>query len=100
MYERDTKTGCRETSFLIIHLYSVFWQVGLQAQHLPGVHVRVVGVLECFLQLLQLVGGEYRAVSPLFLLLLPAEHRAAQRRLVKFSCRETVSKGQKTGLWQ
>lgn len=42
------------------HLDSVLRQLRLHGQHLPGVHVRVVGFMEGLLQLLQLVGREHR----------------------------------------
>lgn len=38
------------------HLYPVLRQVGFKGQHLPGVDVGVVGLLEGLLQLLQLEG--------------------------------------------
>lgn len=42
------------------HLYSVLRQLRLHGQHLSGINVRVVGLVEGFLQLLQLVGREHR----------------------------------------
>lgn len=43
-----------------VYLYPVFRELCLHGQHLSGVHVRVVGLVEGLLQLLQLVGREHR----------------------------------------
>lgn len=42
------------------YLYPVFRQLRLHGQHLPGINIWVVGLIERLLQLLQLVGGEDR----------------------------------------
>lgn len=51
-------------------MYSILGQVGLDREHLAGVHVRIVGLLERLLQLVQLVAGEDRATVTAFLFLL------------------------------
>ena len=50
------------------HLDSHFWQVNLHGEFLPAVDVRVVGLLESSLQLVQLIRGEGCSVPPVFLL--------------------------------
>lgn len=58
----------------IIYLYSVFGQVGFDRQHFASVHVRIVGLFEGLLQLVELVAGENGAtVTTLFLLFLAAK---------------------------
>lgn len=34
------------------YLYPVFWQLRFHGQHLPGIDIWVVGLVECLLQLL------------------------------------------------
>ena len=53
----------------IIHLNSCLSEINLHGNLLPGVDVRIVSLLECSLQLLQLSGGESCPDSPLFPLL-------------------------------
>lgn len=50
------------------YLHSDLRQVDLQRQLLPAVHVRVVGLFESSLQLVQLEGGECCSVPAVFLL--------------------------------
>lgn len=50
------------------YLHSDLRQVDLQRQLLPAVHVRVVGLLEGSLQLVELEGGERRPVAAVLLL--------------------------------
>ena len=50
------------------YLNADFRQVDLHGQLLPAVDVRVVGLLEGPLQLMELIGGEGGAVSPVLLL--------------------------------
>lgn len=52
------------------HLYPILGQVGFDRQHFAGIDVRIVGLLERLLQLVQLVAGEDRATVAAFLLLL------------------------------
>lgn len=40
------------------YLNSVFGQVGLEREHLPGIDIGIVRILEGFLELLKLVAGE------------------------------------------
>lgn len=42
------------------YLYSVLREIRLQGEHLAGVHIRIVRLLERFLQFVELVAGEYR----------------------------------------
>jgi hypothetical protein len=42
----------------IAHLYSVLWKICLQAEHFSGIDIRVVRVLERFLQLLSINIGK------------------------------------------
>ena len=51
-----------------LYLNADFWQVDLHGQLLPAVDIRVVGLLEGPLQLMELIGGEGGAVSPVLLL--------------------------------
>ena len=51
-----------------LYLDPDFWQVDLHGELLPAVDIRVVGLLEGSLQLMQLVGGEGRPIPPMLLL--------------------------------
>ena len=53
------------TLIAVTHLYSGLAELRSLAELLPGVDVRVLGPLECLLQLVQLVGGEGGAGPPL-----------------------------------
>ena len=55
----------RSTLIAVTHLYSGLAELRSLAELLPGVDVRVLGPLECLLQLVQLVGGEGGAGPPL-----------------------------------
>lgn len=50
------------------HLNTGFRELGPQSQLLPGINIRVVCLLEHFLQLLQLKGAECGAIAPLLVL--------------------------------
>ena len=60
-FGRKREQACLKTSLLLhkfvvlSYLNSVLWQVRLEGEHLPGVDVGVVGILESLLQLVQLV---------------------------------------------
>lgn len=63
------------------HLNAILGQTGLHRKQLPGTHVRVVGLLEGLLQLLQLAAGEDRpAVAALVLLLAPGAGTAGPHK--------------------
>lgn len=49
------------------YLNADFWQVDLHSQLLPTVDIWVVGLLEGSLQLMELIGGEGGAISPVLL---------------------------------
>jgi len=50
------------------HLNTNFREIDLHSELLPGVDVRVVGLLECSLELVQLVGREGCPVATMLLL--------------------------------
>lgn len=52
------------------HLNSDLWEAHFHGELLAAVHIRVVGLLEGTLQLMQLVGGEGGAVAPVLFLRL------------------------------
>lgn len=54
------------------HLYAILGQLCLEREHLAGIDIGIVGLLEGLLQLLQLVAGEDRAAVPSLLLFLLA----------------------------
>lgn len=57
--------------FARTHLYAILGQFRLQGQHLAGIDIGIMGLLEGLFELLQLIAGEYgAAVSSLLLLLL------------------------------
>ena len=66
-----------------LYLDSDFRQVDLHGELLPAVDVRVVGLLEGSLQLVQLVRGEGRPVPPVLLLVgvILAVHTRAESLL-------------------
>lgn len=61
------------------YLHAGFSQVSPQRQLLPGVNVRIVRLLENFLQLFQLVAGKGCAVAPFFALVALAAIALVQR---------------------
>lgn len=48
----------REKDLGLWYLYPVFWKLRFHGQHLPGIDIWVVGLIECLLQLLKLVGSK------------------------------------------
>lgn len=42
----------RERDSRLCYLYPVFWQLRFHGQHLPGIDIWVVRLIECLLQLL------------------------------------------------
>lgn len=62
------KTGQHNNSHGAVRAYldSCFSQVNLHGQFFPHEHIRISGLLESFLQLLQLLGGEVCSVTTLF----------------------------------
>ena len=87
------------------YLHTDLWQVDLHGQLLTAVYVRVVGFLECSLQLMELVRGEGGAVPSVLLLgivflgrlwrLTVAVHLSLQ--VTHFSL--TLVTGEKARLW-
>lgn len=43
----------------VMYLYPVLWKFSLHGEHLSGVDIRVVGLVESFLQLIQLIRSKY-----------------------------------------